>query len=187
MLTTLRKVEGASTAYVRGEPRVYDDPSNSWTLDLAAVKMGTLGVPLVPMNGYDPAGALDRINRYSLELEHEIRANSPEGQRAVRCISERYRRQHGTDGDLTTRDHLAILAESRAVSTASTSLGTLAPPQYLLDKWVAWKAAFAPLANQAAQDDSGRRVCRSISRTSPRPASPWPCKAAGGRARTSTS
>ena len=113
----------SATVTVKSEPRTYTaEGENSYFLDLA--KRNIMG----------DAGAIERLKRYSQEVDSEIRSGSSEGVRAARVVAE-YRREPST-------------VERRAMSSSSSSGGDFVTPQYLVNLWVPYRSPDRSFTNQ---------------------------------------
>jgi hypothetical protein len=111
-----REVREHRQAIIRSEPRTYSEHSpHSWYLDRARS-----AVPGMP--GHD--AAVERLERYGRELEVEVQAGSAEGKRALAAAAVESRAN-----DVGHYD-----TEIRAMSTVSSSGGSLVTPIYLLDQ-----------------------------------------------------
>jgi HK97 family phage major capsid protein len=125
------------------EPRTYgpDNPHLSWLQDLVTVAVEP--TPLAAMM-YWNSGAQERLARHGQEVGFEIRKGTAEGRRAERVIRSRNR---DASGDLRARRR-EVDEEIRAVSTGTSSMGSLTPPQYLLDMAGWYHSPIAAFANQ---------------------------------------
>lgn len=155
---------------VRSEPRVYDDPANSWLLDVLSLKMaswgglGALGGGLpIPSRSERSAGhswmdARERLMRYEAELAYEVTQCSDEGMRVRRTVSEQHRRWHGTAYDRSGDDLRGLLInhlapELRDSGTGSGSLGSFTPTQYIVNEFVRWRTNHSAVASFSGKFD----------------------------------
>jgi hypothetical protein len=96
---------------------------------------------------------LDANERYMSEVG---RAGSTEERELIRGLYvERYRKVHGTSNDFSRRDwsnavgaRSLLVPELRDVSTSSMAF---TPPLYLLQRWLKYRTAAAPVATQSQQ------------------------------------
>jgi HK97 family phage major capsid protein len=147
--TVLEKLEArASTqakvmASVTSEPRVYGLGSmHSFYRDTATLATGPL------TSGF--SGAAKRMERYSVELGHEMKCGTPEGLRAERIIREHSR---VNDPEEHRRQTTSRILEARAGSTASASLGSFVTPVYSLGSTVYYKEPYRAFADQCGKGD----------------------------------
>jgi hypothetical protein len=125
----------AAAVGVRSEPRVYGPESpNSYYADITRMSHSSFK---------DHTGALGRLQRYSVELDTEIRDGSAEGKRARRLVREQARTENGAEA----RDAVRRAEERAALTTGSASDGAFVTPVYMLDDYAPFREAGRPFAD----------------------------------------
>jgi hypothetical protein len=133
---------------VVSEPRVYSlDSPNSYYLDTIMASVDPMAIT--------HRGAHERLNRYAVELAHEIESRSAEGRRAEKIIRERTR----VEGqDIHEQRFRARMKEIRAVTTAggvtvsaSTSASVFVAPAFLQAQYALWRGVYRTFADQCHQ------------------------------------
>ena len=128
---------------VRSEPRVYEPNSpHSYFRDLFHAALPGRS---------EHREAVERLDRYSRELQIEAASGSPEGRSAVRAVREMSR----SEGES------AAHRETRALTSGSASFGAFVTPAYLLDDYAGYRtfeSSFYGQTNQQPLPEYGLTV-----------------------------
>jgi hypothetical protein len=144
-----------SSVKLGDEPLTYG-PHSSWSYvrDMFLARTHGMGAALPPRRvGDGIATVLERLSRNNREMAYIARQGTDDERAMIRnYFIERNRPYHGSVSDHSQEQYRELVfREHRADSTALTSMGSFAPPVFLLQDWLKWRTAAAPAATRAGQ------------------------------------
>jgi hypothetical protein len=140
-----------STVKIGDEHAVYGPGSDhSYLRDCYLDLAYKTGSAIPRRSADDPAAVRNRLVRHARQMQKLARTTDDGREFFRNYYTERNRPWHQTVSDRSAENfRTLVFAEFRADTTAATSMGSFAPPVFLLETWNRWRTAASPAASRA--------------------------------------